>query len=92
MILDMLVFGLAALASAPTMTGGAAAPPDVVVDGTRIGSDDEKICEKVILPGTRLVTKRVCETRAQWMARRQGDREVLEDMLRRSLQSGGRKP
>jgi hypothetical protein len=39
---------------------------------------NEIVCEKTEVLGTRIATNRVCMTRAQWAARRQGDRESVE--------------
>lgn len=44
---------------------------------------DEKICEKVQVIGTRIASKRVCATRAQWEERRRMEREVVDDAQRR---------
>jgi hypothetical protein len=46
---------------------------------------NEIVCEKVEVLGTRIATNRVCMTRAQWAARKQGDREEVE---RRQTQRG----
>ena len=46
---------------------------------------NEVVCEKVEQIGTRIATNRVCMTRAQWAARKQGDREEVE---RREQQRG----
>ena len=44
---------------------------------------DEKICEKVEVLGTRIATKRICATRAEWEERRRMEREVVDDAQRR---------
>ena len=45
----------------------------------RSGPDpNEVVCEKVEVIGSRLQTKRVCMTRAEWADRRKEDREYLE--------------
>lgn len=46
---------------------------------------NEVVCEKVEELGSRIATNRVCMTRAQWAARKQGDREEVE---RRQQQRG----
>ena len=38
----------------------------------------ERICENIILTGSRLATKRFCATRAEWEERKRLDREVIE--------------
>jgi hypothetical protein len=45
----------------------------------RSGYDpDERICETVIVTGSRLGAKRYCATRAEWDERRRLDREATE--------------
>ena len=39
---------------------------------------NEKICENIIVTGSRLASKRFCGTRAQWEERRRQDREAVE--------------
>jgi hypothetical protein len=39
---------------------------------------NEKICEKQTVLGSRLATRRVCATRAQWEEYRRLDREAIE--------------
>src|SRR5687768_11611037 len=39
---------------------------------------NERICEKMIVTGSRLASKKVCMTRAQWDERRRGDRDAIE--------------
>ena len=39
---------------------------------------NERICEKMIVTGSRLASKKVCMTRAEWDERRRGDRDAIE--------------
>ena len=41
-------------------------------------SRNEKICENIVVTGSRLATKRFCGTRAEWEDRRRQDREAVE--------------
>ena len=43
---------------------------------------DEKICETIKPVGSRLATRRVCATRAQWAEQRKQDREETEKAQR----------
>ena len=45
---------------------------------TSTGDPDERICENIVLTGSRLATKRFCGTRAEWADRKRQDREALE--------------
>ena len=48
---------------------------------------NEVVCEKQLVPGSRLATKRVCMTRAQWADLRAQDREEIEKVqVRRGMQ------
>ena len=42
------------------------------------GEANEKICENIVVTGSRLATKRFCGTRAEWAERKRQDREALE--------------
>lgn len=39
---------------------------------------NEKICEKQSVVGSRLATRRVCATRAEWAEKRRLDREAID--------------
>jgi hypothetical protein len=39
---------------------------------------DAKICEVITVTGSRLATKRICATRAEWDERRRSDREEID--------------
>ncbi|NUT01728.1 MAG: hypothetical protein HOP96_12220 [Sphingomonas sp.] len=45
---------------------------------TSTGDPNERICEKVPMIGSRLASKRICATRAEWAERKQQDKEALE--------------
>ena len=45
---------------------------------TSSGDPNERICEKVEIIGSRLASKRICATRAEWADRKRQDREALE--------------
>ncbi len=61
-----------ALVAAPvTASGSASAQAD--------GYDpNERVCEKIIVTGSRLASKKVCMTRAQWAERQRDDRDAVE--------------
>jgi hypothetical protein len=43
---------------------------------------NEKICEKQTVVGSRLATRRVCATRAEWAEKRRLDREAVDGAQR----------
>jgi hypothetical protein len=43
---------------------------------------NEKICEKIILTGSRLAAKRVCATRQEWAEKRRRDRDMVDTAQR----------
>jgi len=56
-----------ALTSAPLLAEGAPAK-----------DPNERICEKETVVGSRLATRRVCATRAEWAEKRRLDREAID--------------
>lgn len=46
------------------------------------GDPNEIVCEKITAIGTRLATKRVCATRAEWAEKRKLDREAVDQAQR----------
>src|SRR5215213_3486093 len=43
---------------------------------------NERVCEKIITTGSRLASKTVCMTRAQWEQRKRDDRDAVEGAQR----------
>ena len=41
---------------------------------------NEKVCEDIVLTGSRLAKKRICATRAEWEERRQLERMTLDNV------------
>ena len=64
------------------IVGAFAAMPAAAADPAqprKSGYDpNERICENIILTGSRLATKRFCATRAEWEERKRLDREAIE--------------
>ena len=56
--------------------------PAVPADRKPVLDPNQKICETVSTIGSRLGAKKVCATRAEWAAKRKGDRETVEEMQR----------
>lgn len=59
---------------------------------TRFGDPNEKICEDIIVTGSRLAKKRFCGTRQEWEEKRMQDRQLIEEIQRSPCQitkSGG---
>jgi hypothetical protein len=66
-----------------SFTGKNARDPAVVAIQTQPGAvkganQTEVVCEKIEVLGSRLATKRICMTRAEWAQRRKDDREAVE--------------
>jgi hypothetical protein len=58
---------------------GVSAQPTVKANGPSTTADpNERICEEVILTGSRLGAKRFCATRAEWEDKKRQDREAIE--------------
>ena len=45
---------------------------------TQAPNPNEKVCQNIIVTGSRIATKRFCGTRAEWEDRRRQDREAVE--------------
>jgi hypothetical protein len=58
--------------------GGPVSAEKTQAPNTNIGDPNERICENLIVTGSRLATKRFCGTRAEWADRKRQDREALE--------------
>ncbi len=43
---------------------------------------NQKICEDITYVGSRLATKRICATRAEWEARKKASRDEVDDIQR----------
>jgi hypothetical protein len=61
----------------------AAAQPPVENAQTSKQPSTERICENIIVTGSRLGTKKICATRAEWAERRLQDRQVVEQIQTR---------
>jgi hypothetical protein len=46
------------------------------------GDPNEIVCEKITAIGSRVATKRVCATRAEWAEKRKLDKEAIEQAQR----------
>ena len=65
------------------LSAAATAPVRADTPPKRVAADpNERVCEDVVVIGSRLATKRFCGTRAEWEARKKADREVVEDAQR----------
>src|SRR5258707_10070648 len=60
---------------------GAAPAPDSGRQA-KAGDPNEKICEDIVVTGSRLATRRFCGTRAQWADRRRQDQDTIEKAQR----------
>ena len=70
----ILVLAAAAIAGAQPATA-----EDSSKDGSKVAKDpNEWICEKQTILGTRLTTRQVCGTRAEWEEKRRLDRDAID--------------
>jgi hypothetical protein len=74
---------LAALSWAGCSSLAAAAPDPLPNQSARPRLDpNQRICEDVTQVGSRLSTKRICATRAEWAEKRKQDRDTVDDAQR----------
>lgn len=66
-----VVQALFVLAATVGVSGPATAAP-------KAADPNQVVCEKITVVGSRLATKRVCATRAEWAERRKLDRETID--------------
>ena len=64
------------------MTGIAAPGPSQEAPKPIKGDPNEIVCEKITAIGSRVATKRVCATRAEWAEKRKLDKEAIEQAQR----------
>jgi hypothetical protein len=70
---------LLALCWTANSSSAAADPQHVSSQNVRPTRDpNQRICEDITQVGSRLATKRICATRAEWDDRRKQDREALD--------------
>jgi hypothetical protein len=68
---------LAAVPTKPVLAVDSPSPmPKVAAD------QNQRVCEDIIVTGSRLAAKRFCGTRAEWEAKRKADRDVIDDAQR----------
>ncbi len=67
----------AALVSASAMAQ-IAAPASTPVPSQKAKDPNEKVCQKIEVTGSRLATRRVCKTRAEWADLQLQDRQEIE--------------
>jgi hypothetical protein len=62
----------------------AAVPAQAEISSSKKPTRDpnQRVCEDIVATGSRLATKRICATRAQWEEKRKQDREVVDDAQR----------
>lgn len=61
------------------LSGGIVATPVLAEQGKEpVPDPNEKVCQTESVVGSRLATRRVCATRAEWAERRRLDREAID--------------
>ena len=73
---SILVLACFTLTPAPGFAQGEAVP------NSRTGDPAERICEKVVVTGSRLAAKKFCGTRAEWADKQLQDRQEVERIQR----------
>jgi hypothetical protein len=81
MLMPMALFlATTALQAAPLQVSAPALPPGqtIVVEGRKKHWDPQRIvCKSLDQPGSRLNTKRVCQSMLQWAASKREDQQLL---------------
>ena len=74
-----LILVLAAAAIAGAQPAYAEDSPEADKDSAKVAKDpNEWICERQTILGTRLTTRKVCGTRAEWEEKRRLDRDAID--------------
>ncbi len=74
----ILAVSAAALSSGASAQAGVQASPSKDQPQAAIANPNEVVCQKIEVTGSRLGTKRVCKTRAEWADLQLQDRQELE--------------
>jgi len=53
-------------------------------DGRKSISKDGKVCKSLVITGSRLPTKKVCKTQAEWDAQQAASKDELDELTRRN--------
>lgn len=78
-----LTLALLAMAVAVPAAAETAAPAGAAAqDGKKVRDPNEIVCEKIEIIGSRLNSKRICATRAQWAEQRLRDRMDIDKAQR----------
>ena len=76
----MIISALCWVTNASVVVAQANPPPS---QNPRPKADpNQRICEDVTQVGSRLATKRICATRAEWAEKRKQDRDTVDDAQR----------
>jgi hypothetical protein len=70
-----------ALAQVSTITDK---PASYNTDGKRTVAADGRICKTLVITGSRLPTKKVCKTEAEWAAQTAATKDQLDELARRN--------
>jgi hypothetical protein len=73
----------AVLAATPVMAAPEPLAGTTAAEQTYLDYMNQKVCEKIIVTGSRLGVRRVCATRAEWAARRLEDRQAIDTLQTR---------
>jgi hypothetical protein len=66
----------------PVPLAAAPAPNRDQPADTKAGDPNERVCEDVVVTGSRIATRRFCGTRAEWAERRRQDQDTVDKAQR----------
>lgn len=77
-----LIATIAALSWASSPLLADPAPPAGSEKARPPADPNQKICQDITVVGSRLATKRICATRAEWTAQKKADRDTVDEIQR----------
>jgi len=85
----LLALAAASIAASPAIAQTTPPAPTPPADQAKQGKDpNEVVCEKQQDPGSRLVSAKVCHTRAEWADLRHQDRQMIDEVQTRRGMNG----
>lgn len=83
------VFAAVVVLGCPLSPAFAGPPASVASERVRPPADpNQKVCEDITMVGSRLATKRICATRAEWAAQKQRDKDEVDRIQRSPCMPG----